>query len=127
MPLFNAVGRKKVDLHIYNILTMDFWPFHALRTWKVHVVIFSFHANHFHTWLTPLDCRYVNARYDIRYTMQRIFTDCLPPLPHDSTSGVSISQGLSTNRSNLCVLDMYVIMRITYVLTKELLTYNFSL
>ena len=49
MPLFNALGRKKVKFNIYNILTMDFRPFHALRTWKVHVVIFSFCATHFPT------------------------------------------------------------------------------
>ena len=34
---------------------MDFQPFHALRTRKVYVIIFSFHATHFHTLLTPLD------------------------------------------------------------------------
>ena len=32
-------------------------PFHAFRTWKVHVVIFSFHATHFHTLLTTLHFR----------------------------------------------------------------------
>ena len=32
---------------VYNILTIDFRSFHALRTWKVHVVMFSYHATHF--------------------------------------------------------------------------------
>ena len=44
---------------------MDIRPFHALRTWKVHVVIFSFHATHFHTLFTPLVFRYVNTRFDL--------------------------------------------------------------
>ena len=97
MPLFNALGRKKVHFNIDNILTMDFRPFHALRTWKVHVVIFSFHTTHFQTLLTPLDFWYVDARLDFRYTMLLIFTHCLPPstssmLTHDSTSGVLIRQ-----------------------------------
>ena len=44
----------------YPILTMDFRPFHALRTWKVHVFIYSFHqATHFHTLVTPLEFWYV--------------------------------------------------------------------
>ena len=73
---------------------MEIRPFHAFRTWKVHVVIFSFHATHFHTLLTTLHFRYVNARFDIQYTMLLIFTYCFPPstsgmLTHDSTSGVS--------------------------------------
>ena len=42
---------------------MEIRPFHAFRTWKVHVVIFSFHATHFHTLLTTLHFRYVNARF----------------------------------------------------------------
>ena len=63
MPLFNALGRKKVNLNIYVILTMEIRPFHAFRTRKVHVVIFSFHATHFHTLLTTLQFRYVNARF----------------------------------------------------------------
>ena len=42
---------------------MEIRPFHAFRTWKVHVVIFSFHATHFHTLLTTLQFRYVNARF----------------------------------------------------------------
>ena len=97
MPLFNALGRKKVHFNIDNILTMDFRPFHALRTWKVHVVIFSFHTTHFQTLLTPLDFWYVDARLDFRYTMLLIFTHCLPSstfsmLTHDSTSGVLIRQ-----------------------------------
>ena len=56
---------------VYNILTIDFRSFHALRTWKVHVVLFSYHATHFHSLLTcaPLDFRYVNARFDFRHTM----------------------------------------------------------
>ena len=45
---------------------MEIRPFHAFRTWKVHVVIFSFHATHFHTLLTTLHFRYVNARFDFR-------------------------------------------------------------
>ena len=77
--MFNAIRRKKVHFNIYNILTMDFRPFHALRTWKVHVVIFSFHATHFHTLLTLLDFPYVNARFDFRCTILLIFTHCLPP------------------------------------------------
>ena len=73
---------------------MDLRPFHALRTWKVRVVIFSFHATHSYTLFTPLNFRYVNARFDIQYTMLPIFTHCLPPstssmLTHNSTSGVS--------------------------------------
>ena len=32
---------------VYNILKIDFRSFHALRTWKVHVVMFSYHATHF--------------------------------------------------------------------------------
>ena len=52
---------------VYNILTIDFWLFHALRTWKVHVVMFSYHATRFtHCSRTSLDFRYVNARFDIR-------------------------------------------------------------
>ena len=66
MPLFNALGRKKVHFNINDILTMDFQPFHTLRTRKVHIIIFSFHATHFHTLLTPLDLRYVNAGFDFR-------------------------------------------------------------
>ena len=58
---------------VYNILTIDFRSFHALRTWKVHVVMFSYHATHFHSLLTctcaPLDFRYVNARFDFWHTM----------------------------------------------------------
>ena len=34
--------------------------------WKVHVIIFSFHATYFHTLLTPLDFRYVNAQFDFQ-------------------------------------------------------------
>ena len=34
--------------------------------WKVHVIIFSFHATYFHTLLTPLDFRYVNAPFDFQ-------------------------------------------------------------
>ena len=59
MPLFNALGRKKVKLNIYDILTMEIRPFDAFRTWKVHVVIFSFHATHFDRLFTPLNFRYV--------------------------------------------------------------------
>ena len=53
---------------VYNILTIDFRSFHALRSWKVHVVMFSYHATYFLSLLTcaPLDFRYVNARCDIR-------------------------------------------------------------
>ena len=66
MTLFNALGRKKIHLNIYDILTVDIRPFHAFRTWKVHVVIFSFHATHFDTLFMPLHFRYVNARFDFR-------------------------------------------------------------
>ena len=66
MPLFNALGRKKAHENIYDILKMEIRPFHAFRTWKVHVVIFSFHATHFHTLLTTLHFRYVNAWFDFR-------------------------------------------------------------
>ena len=45
---------------------MEIRPFHAFRTWKVHVVIFSFHATHFHILLSTLHFRYVNARFDFR-------------------------------------------------------------
>ena len=73
---------------------MEIRPFHAFRMWKVHVVIFSFHATHFHTLFTTLHFRYVNAQFDIQYTMLLIFTHCFPPstssmLTYDSTSGVS--------------------------------------
>lgn len=78
MPLFNALGGKKVHFYIYNILIMNFQPFHPLRTWKVHVVIFSFHATHFHTLLRPPDFQYVYALFDFWYTMLLIFTQCLP-------------------------------------------------
>ena len=56
---------------LHCILTIDFRSFHALRTWKVHVGMFSYHATHFYTLLTcaPLDFRYVNARFDFRHTM----------------------------------------------------------
>ena len=58
---------------VYYILTIDFRSFHALRTWKVHVVMSSYHATHFHSLLTctcaPLDFRYVNARFDFWHTM----------------------------------------------------------
>ena len=42
---------------------MEIRPFHALRTRKVHIVIFYFHATYFHTLLTTLQFRYVNARF----------------------------------------------------------------
>ena len=56
---------------VYSILTIDFRSFHALRTWKVHVVMFFYHATHFHSLLTcaPFDFRYVNARFDSLHTM----------------------------------------------------------
>ena len=56
---------------LHFILTIDFRSFHALRSWKVHVGIFSYHATHFYTLLTcaPLDFRYVNARFDFWHTM----------------------------------------------------------
>ena len=65
IPLFNALGRKKVHFNIQNILTMDLRPFYALRKWKVYVVSCSFYP-YFHTLLTPLDFRYVNARLYFR-------------------------------------------------------------
>ena len=92
---------------------MDFQPFHALRTWKVHVVIFSFHqATHFHTLLTPLDFQYVNTWFDFRYTMLLLFTHCLPPstsgmLTQNSTSGTLIRQRPWMNHSDSGVLGMY--------------------
>ena len=56
---------------VYNILKLNFRSFHALRTWKVYVVMFSYHATNFHPLLTcaPLDFRNVNARFDFRHTM----------------------------------------------------------
>ena len=70
---------------VYNILTIDFRSFHALRTWKVHVVLFSYHATHFHSLLTcaPLDFRYVNARFDFRHTIV---------ISHIAYAGVTIPQ-----------------------------------
>ena len=58
---------------------------------------FLFSTLHYHTLLTPLYFRYVNAQFDFRYTLLLIFTHCLPPstsgmLTHDSTSGVKIRQ-----------------------------------
>ena len=58
---------------------------------------FLFSTTHYHTLLTPLYFRYVNAQFDFRYTLLLIFTHCLPPstsgmLTHDSTSGVKIRQ-----------------------------------
>lgn len=52
---------------VYNILTID-RLLHDLRTWKVHVVMFSYLATHFHSspTCTPLDFRYVNKRFDFR-------------------------------------------------------------
>ena len=48
---------------VFNILMIDFRLFHALRMWKVHVVMFSYHETHFHSLLmcAPLDFWYVNA------------------------------------------------------------------
>ena len=100
MSLFNALRRKKVHFNIYNILTEDFRPFHALRTWKVHVVIFIplIFTHYLHpSTSSMLTHWYVNARFDFLYTMLLIFTHCLPPstsgmLTHDSTSGVLIRQ-----------------------------------
>ena len=71
MPLFSALGRKKVKFNIYNILTMDFRPFHDLRTWKVMLSFSLF--------------------------MLLIFTHCSRALTsgtltHDSTSAVWICQ-----------------------------------
>ena len=64
------VSNRQHLLHciVYNIQTIDFRSFHALRTWKVHVVMFSYHATHFHSLLTcaPHDFRYVNVWFDIR-------------------------------------------------------------
>ena len=53
---------------LHCIQTIDFRSFLALRTWKVQVVMFSYHTTHFHSLLTcaPLDFRYVNAWFDIR-------------------------------------------------------------
>ena len=34
---------------VFSILTIDLRSFYALRTWKVHVVMFSYHATHFHS------------------------------------------------------------------------------
>ena len=61
-------GQHLLHCIVYNILTIGLRLFHALTTWKVNVVVFSYHATHFHSLLTcaPLDFRYVNARSDIR-------------------------------------------------------------
>ena len=55
---------------VHNILIIDVRPFHALRTWKVHVVTFSYYATHFPSLLTCalLNFRYVDARLDFRHT-----------------------------------------------------------
>ena len=79
IPLVSAIGgwrccrivsNRQHLLHciVYNIQTIDFRSFHALRTWTVHVVMFSYHVTHFHSLLTcaPLDFRYVNVWFDIR-------------------------------------------------------------
>ena len=82
MPLFNALGRKKVHFNIDNILTMDLRPFHALRTWKVYVVIFSFHTTHFQTLLTPLTSGMLTHDWTSGipcYSFSHIA--CHPPLP----------------------------------------------
>ena len=71
---------------------MEIRPFHAFRTRKVHVVIFSFHATHFHTLLTTLQFRYVNARFRHPVYHATHFQTLLATsgmLTHDSTSGVS--------------------------------------
>ena len=99
----------------YPILTMDFRPFHALRTWKVHVFIYSFHqATHFHTLVTPLEFWYVNTRFDFQYTMLLIFRHCLPPstsgmLTDDLTSGVSICQWPYTNRVYWTCMSTFIL------------------
>ena len=85
IPLFNALGRKKVHFNIQNILTMDLRPFYALRKWKVYVVTFSFYPT-----FTFIHC-------------SRPSTSGM--LTHDYTSGVSIRQRLQTNRCGLGVLD----------------------
>ena len=53
---------------VFSILTIDLRSFHALKTWKVHVILFSYHKTHFHLLPTraPLGFRYVNAQFDIR-------------------------------------------------------------
>ena len=45
-------GSQFARVIVYNVLTIDFRSFHALRTGKVHVVMFSYHATHFHSLLT---------------------------------------------------------------------------
>ena len=68
---------------VYNILKIDFRSFHALRTWKVHVVMFSYHATHFHLLLTyaPLDFWYVSARFNFRHAMVISYTAYASRLP----------------------------------------------
>lgn len=69
------VWNRQNFLHwmVQKILTIYFRSFHVLRTWKVHVVMFSYHATHVHSLLTcaPLDFRYVNVLvpFDLRHTM----------------------------------------------------------
>ena len=64
------VSNRQHLLHciVFSILTIDLRSFHALKTWKVHVILFSYHATHFHILPTraPLGFRYVNAQFDIR-------------------------------------------------------------
>ena len=64
------VSNRQNLLHciVFSILTIDLRSFHALKTWKVHVILFSYHATHFHLLPTraPLGFRYVNAQFDIR-------------------------------------------------------------
>ena len=65
-----VVSNRQHLLHciVFSILTIDLRSFHALKTWKVHVILFSYHATHFHILPTraPLGFRYVNAQFDIR-------------------------------------------------------------
>ena len=62
---------ESVSVFIFILmLIFSTWESHPLCTttlaWKVHVIIFSFHATYFHTLLTPLDFRYVNAQFDFQ-------------------------------------------------------------
>ena len=85
-------GRMEMLSNRRKIVAVSF-----LKTTEGSCCHFLFSTTHYHTLLTPLYFRYVNAQFDFRYTMLLIFTHCLPPstsgmLTHDSTSGVKIRQ-----------------------------------
>ena len=106
---------------------MEIRPFHAFRTRKVHVVIFSFHATHFHTLLTTLQFRYVNARFRHPVYHATHFQTLLatPPLPVCRTIGKSWYCSQSPNFGCLCALigsEVYSI--VTYSLSGNSLDGN---